>query len=159
MDDPLNVRPVLQLADRASAPACGRLYVEIWQHGELIEVFEETNLVVDASKDPLAHLIGGTSQASNAVTQIGFGTNGTAPAAGNTALTSAFTKAIDTVTYPSTGVAQFNFTLATTEANGKAILEFGLLTAAGALFARRVRAAALNKDTDISLAGNWQITF
>ena len=40
-----------------------------------------------------------------------------------------------------------------------AILEFGLLTGGDVLYARKVREAALNKDSDISISGSWTITF
>ena len=53
----------------------------------------------------------------------------------------------------------FSFSLSPAEANGKAISEFGLFTVSGLLFARKVRAAPLYKEADISLAGTWTITF
>lgn len=147
----------LYLADSIQKPS-GLLILDVFRRGTLIEHFEQKNLIVDASKDVLAHLLGG-SVTNRSVTQIGFGTNGTAPVGGNTALTGSYVKALDSVTYPSTGTVQFSFSLATGEANGMAILEFGLLTAGGTLIARRVRSAALNKDTDLTLNGTWQITF
>jgi hypothetical protein len=90
---------------------------------------------------------------------IGFGTNGTTPVAGNTGLTGAFTKAIDTVTFPAINQVQFNFSLLSGENNGMAILEMGLITGDGSLYARRVRAGVLSKASDISLTGSWLITF
>jgi hypothetical protein len=106
----------------------------------------------------MANLIGGTV-ANNSITTIGYGTNGTAPAGGNTNLTTPFTKPVDSVTFPAAGQVQFNFSLLTTEDNGVAIAEFGLFTAAGTLFSRLVRASPLNKASDISLSGSWVITF
>jgi hypothetical protein len=38
-------------------------------------------------------------------------------------------------------------------------MEFGLLTGAGTLYARKVRSAALNKAADITLSGTWTISF
>lgn len=147
----------MKLNDSATPPK-GRLYLEVYRRGELIEVFEEENLIVDGSKQTHARLLGG-DVSNRSVTRFSVGTNGTAPAAGNTALTSPYTKAIDTVSYPATNQVQFAFSLGSGEANGKAIMEFGLLTAGGTLYARRVRASALNKDSDISLSGTWTITF
>jgi hypothetical protein len=147
----------VKLTDDVKGPT-GRFVLNVFKHGQLIERFEEDNLVVDASKQPLAKLLGG-SVTNQSVTQIAFGTNGTAPANSNTAITSPYTKGFDSVTYPASNQVSFNFSLGSTEDNGVAIIEFGLLTAAGALFARKVRSSALNKDTDISFTGSWIISF
>ena len=132
--------------------------LHIFKGGELVEVFDECNLIVDGSKPTHAHLLGG-DVTNRSITQFGVGTNGTAPVAGNTALTGSFAKAIDAVTYPATNQVKFDFSLASGEANGMAILEFGLLTASSVLYARKVRSAALNKESDISVSGSWTITF
>jgi hypothetical protein len=136
----------------------GIFTLEVRRHGELIELYEDKNLVVDASKQQLARLIGG-DVTNRSITKIGFGTSGTAPAAGNTTLTGAFVKALGTVTYPVAGTVQFAFTLGTSEGNGLSIMEFGLFTAGDVLFARKVRTGAIVKDSDLTLAGTWQITF
>jgi hypothetical protein len=136
----------------------GEFILNVFRGGELIEQYRDANLVVDSSKPTLAKLLGGTV-ANNSVTQIAFGTSGTSPAPGNTSITSPYQKAIDTVTYPASNQVSFNFSLGTGEANGMGILEFGLLTTAGALFARKVRTSALNKDTDLTLSGSWIISF
>lgn len=146
-----------QLSDQAPGPT-GKFILRVYRGSELVEEFIEDNLVVDGSKLMLSKLLGG-SVTNNSVTQISFGTSGTAPAAGNTTITNPYTKAIDTVTYPATGQVSFNFSLGTGEANGKAILEFGLLSGGSALFARKVRATALNKESDLTLSGSWLITF
>lgn len=148
---------MLHLSDEPSAPH-GRLRITVWRGDEIIEEMDEQNLIVDVSKTIHSRLIGG-STTGKTVTTIGFGTSGTAPVAGNTALTSAFTKAVDSVTYPASNQVQFNFSLGSTEANGKDILEFGLLTGDGSLYARRVRSGVLSKQSDISLTGSWVITF
>lgn len=147
----------MKLQDDVRGPT-GHFVLNVFRRGVLVERFEEANLVVDASKQPMAKLIGG-SVTNQSVTQIAFGTNGTAPAAGNIAITSPYAKGFDSVTYPATNQVSFNFSLGSTESNGVAINEFGLLTQAGALFARKVRSAALNKDTDLSFTGSWVITF
>lgn len=147
----------LSLNDYSQAPS-GLFVLNIYRRGELIEVFEEKNLIVNGSKQTHARLLGG-DVTNRSVTQFGVGTSGTAPAAGNTALTGAYIKAIDTVTYPTTSQVRFAFSLGTGEANGKAIMEFGLLTAGNVLYARKTRAAALNKESDLSFSGTWTITF
>lgn len=153
----LNNSAGIRLDDFSQAPS-GLFTLRVYRRGSLVELFEEANLIVDNSKQIHAKLLGG-SVANQSVTQISFGTSGTAPAGGNTTITDPYTKALDTVTYPATNQVSFNFSLSTSEANGKAIMEFGLLTAGSSLYARKVRSAALNKDTDISVAGSWVITF
>lgn len=147
----------MKLDDHPTAPS-GHFLLKVYQRGVLIDTVDEPNLIVDGAKVALAHLIGG-DVANRSVTQIAFGTSGAAPAGGNTSITGAFTKAIDTVTFPAAGQVSFNFSLGSGEDNGVAILEFGLITAGGALFARKVRSSALNKASDLSLSGSWVITF
>lgn len=139
-------------------PPTGKLSYRLHRGAVLVEEFSEDNLIVDGSKLIHAKLLGG-AVANMSVTQISFGTSAAAAAAGNTAITSPFTKLIDTITYPASNQVAFNFTLGTGEANGKAISEFGLLTAGNALYARRTRATPLNKESDLTLTGSWVITF
>ncbi len=127
--------------------------------GELLEQYVHENLIVSAGKSALALLIGGGDPGyDKRVTKISFGTDGTAPSAGDTGITSPFTKAIGSVTYPDSTSVVFNWSLATTEANGKAIQEFGLLCIDNTLFARRTR-AVINKTSDLRLEGTWKIQF
>jgi hypothetical protein len=136
----------------------GRFRLKIYRAGRLVEDIDEPNLVVTGASQVNAHLVGGTV-ATNSVTQFGVGTNGTAPVVGNTVLTAPFLKAVDGVTYPGGGLAVFAFSLGTAEANGMTILEFGLLTAGGVLYARKNRAGGLSKAADISFAGTWSLQF
>ena len=149
---------MLPFADFFQSPVSGLFTLKVYQCGRLIEEYEDHNLIVDTSRQVHARLLGG-DVANRSVTKIGFGTNGTAPMVGNTTLTAAFVKAIDTVAYPATNQVQFNFSLGTSEANGTNIFEFGLLTAGDTLYARKVRSAFLSKDSDISLTGAWIIHF
>lgn len=148
---------MLQFTDAAPSPT-GRLRIEVFRRDRLIEVFDEPNLVVNGMKQPLARLLGG-DLAGRSVTQFGVGTSGAAVGVGNTTLTNPFLKAIDQASYPATNQVAFSFSIGSDEANGKAILEFGLFTAGGVLVARRVRASALNKENDISFNGTWTMTF
>jgi hypothetical protein len=52
----------------------------------------------------------------------------------------------------------FPFGCSTSQANGVAISEFGLLTAGGVLFARKTRPAPIYKTSAISFQGTWTIT-
>jgi hypothetical protein len=137
----------LRIFDTAQKPE-GRFILRVYRKGRLIEVVDEPNLIVTGASQNIAQLVGGQFTGNN-VTQIGFGTNGTAPVVGNTGLTAPYYKALDSITFPASGEASFNFSLSSTQDNGVAIFEFGLFTAAGGLFARKVRSAALN----------WIVTF
>lgn len=148
----------MNIADHYSQAPSGLFLLHVYRRGELIERFEERNLIVDNAKQVHARLLGG-DVANRSVTQFGVGTSGTAPAAGNTALTNSYVKALDAVTYPAANQVAFAFSLGSGEANGKAILEFGLLTAGSVLYARKTRTAALNKESDISFSGTWTISF
>jgi hypothetical protein len=148
----------MQLKDHYEQAPSGLFLLNVYRDGDLIEVFEEKNLIVDLSKQIHAKLLGG-AVANQSVAQIGYGTSTTAPAAGNTGLTSPYLKALDSVTYPLTNQVSFNFSLGTTENNGVNIGEFGLFTAGGTLYARKTRTTALPKASDLSFAGSWIISF
>lgn len=148
----------LSFHDQFERPPTGDFYLEVFRRGQLIEVVDEKNLIVANSKLIHARLLGG-DVANRSVTQIAFGTNPVAPSTGNTTITDPYSKAIDLVSYPATNQARFAFSLGTDEANGKAIAEFGLLTAGGMLYARKNRSNPLYKESDITFAGTWTINF
>lgn len=148
----------MNLSDCYSQAPSGLFVLDIYRRGQLIERFEEENLIVIGSKVTHARLLGG-DVTNRSVTQFGVGTNGAAPVEGNTNLTGQYVKAIDGVSYPATNQVQFQFSLGSGEANGMAILEFGILTAGNTLYARKVRTLPLNKEIDISLSGTWTISF
>jgi hypothetical protein len=145
------------IKDALEAPR-GRFTLQVFRKGLLVEDFVKNNLIVIGSKFTQAQLLGGVS-AGNSVTTLGYGTNGSGPSATDTALTGAYTNAVNGVTFPTSNTVQFGFALGTTEANGIAISEFGLLTGAGILYARLTRSTPLNKASDISLTGSWLISF
>lgn len=136
----------------------GWFRLEVFRHGRLIDIVDEPNLVVAGASQVNALLVGG-SIANNSITQIAYGTNGAAAVSGNTAITAPYTKPVDGVTFPATNQAAFAFSLGSGEANGMAIMEFGLLTASGTLYARKVRGAALNKASDLAFSGTWTLSF
>jgi hypothetical protein len=125
---------------------------------KLIETFEDDNLIVNLARTSMAHLIAGDVE-NRSMKTIAFGTNGNAPTIGDTEITNSYTKNVGSITYPAVGQVRFAWNLTTAEANGKAIMEFGLLTADGKLFCRRIRATPINKENDISLEGTWTIIF
>lgn len=135
----------------------GTLDIRVYQRGELIDQWRDQNLIVSGARDMLARLIAGDG-AGESVEKIGFG-SGSAPASpDDTALTGAYTRNLTGHDYPEPGQVRFKFTLATSEANGIGIREFGLITAAGNLFSRKVR-GLIEKNDDISFEGSWTIIF
>lgn len=148
----------MHLDETFVARPSGVLVLQAIRRGQVIEDWSDENLVVDNYKVTHARMLGGDTANRN-VAKISLGTNGTPPAAGNTVITGAFSKALSSVVYPTPNQVRFSFSIGTAEANGLAIMEFGLLTAGDLLYARKTRSAALNKDSDISLTGTWTITF
>lgn len=148
----------LSFLDQFEREPTGDFYLEVYRRGRLIEVIDEKNLIVANSKQIHARLLGG-DVTNRSVTQISFGTNPAAPSTGNTVITDPYPKNVDLVTYPAANQVRFAFSLGTSEANGKAIAEFGLLTAGGVLYARKNRAAPLNKESDVTFSGTWTINF
>jgi hypothetical protein len=142
------------------APIKGILRYKVYKSGVLVEEIDEQNLVVNTAKEQLARLISGDFNGRN-ITKISFGENGILPNEADTTITAPFTKNISGVIYPDVGQVQFNWELTINEANGKGILEFGLICADGTLFSRRAREKGkpLNKESDISIIGQWIIIF
>lgn len=149
---------MIPLSDVAGGAVSGHFRLWVWRNGVLIEEDDHPNIIVDLAKEQQARLLGG-DVTNRSITKIGVGTGTAAAAAGNTALTSSFVRAVTGVTYPAAGQVRFGFTIASGEANGKAITEFGLFTAGDVLFARRVRAGAIQKESDLTLTGTWTITY
>ena len=140
------------------APLSGRFQLSIRNRcGALLDSQDEPNLIVNGAKNQLARLVAG-SGANRHITHIGFGVGTAAPAPGNTGLSSALWKPVTSVEYPADGQVAFSWSLATSEANGLAITEFGLRCADGTLFARKVR-NPIHKSDDLSLTGVWTLMF
>jgi hypothetical protein len=140
------------------APLKGTLRYTVFKNGVPRERVEEANLIVNGARLQMARLIAGDVE-QRSIDRISVGTNGDAPTMTDTTITEAFTKAVDGFSYPAVGQVQVNWKLSVAEANGMAIREFGLFTADGTLFARRVRANPLYKEADISIEGEWIIIF
>lgn len=124
--------------------------------GNVVDCWEDRNLIVQGGRDAVASLIG-AGTAGKVVNRISVGTNGSGTLLTDTAITSPFEKNLSGTTYP-TGSVQFSFSIETSEANGMTIREFGLLCTDDTLFARIVRAPIV-KDNTIRIEGTWTITF
>lgn len=126
--------------------------------GRLLDEFSEENKVVIGGLEALTQLLSGDTSGDNLVAQIGFGSDGTPPVEGNTSLTDVFLKDINGTSVPGLTSVGYDFSLELTENNGAEIREFGLFTAGGALFARKVRAGVINKTSVLRLEGTWYIS-
>jgi hypothetical protein len=147
----------MSLIDRL--PQTGILDYTVRRRGRVIEVVHEKNLIVNGARNAMAQLLGGDG-AGKTINRIGFGSNGTAPVGTDTVLTGAFVKLLGVKTYPGIGMVRWAWSLATTEANGLSIGEFGLFCTDDTLLSRKNRArGAIEKDLDVDLDGTWTILF
>jgi len=141
-----------------NVPIKGMFRLRVLRSGLLVEEYEESNLVVNGARLQMSHLVSGEFTMRH-IAKIAFGTNGKIPELTDSVITNQFAKPISSYSFPEDGRVQFNWELLVTENNGMAILEFGLLTADGMLFARKSRENPIHKQTDISLEGQWTIIF
>ena len=139
-------------------PLRGTFGMKVFKSGKLIEEIQDENLIVNIARNQMAHLVAGEVENRN-VAKIAFGTSNTEPVATDTTITDQWAKVIAGHSYPESGKVQFDWELLTTENNGMAILEFGLLTADGQLFARKIRTNPIHKASDISIEGHWTLIF
>jgi hypothetical protein len=139
-------------------PVRGDFHIRVYWRGRLIEEYVEHNLIVNSAKLAMTRLIAGNGNGKN-INRIAFGTNGNIPVVSDTSIVSPYTKNISSISYPANNKVEFEWSLGTDEANGKAISEFGLLCVDGSLFARKSRSKPLNKDSDIAIDGQWIIIF
>jgi len=138
--------------------ASGLFVMQVWRKGELIETYQDKNLIVDAGRTVFAHLLGG-DVTGKSITEIAFGPNtgNTTPAPGDTLWSSPLLKPV-TVSYPAAGQVRFDWSLGADEGNGLQIKEMGLVTYNGTLVSRKTR-SAIEKTSDLSLTGYWIISF
>jgi len=134
----------------------GILAIRVYRKGVLVDERVENNLIVNGARDQIARLIAG-NVGGRSIERIAFGTNGSAPDVADAVITQQFARPVNGFSYPAMGQVQIDWELPTTENNGMAIREFGLLTADGTLFARRTRQNPIYKESDISIAGHWTI--
>jgi hypothetical protein len=125
--------------------------------GNVIEEYEDRNLIVDKARYNMAQLI---SVAANNyyIDSIAFGVGTNDANVADLGLTSPINFAFDSIEYPDNNSVAFNWSLGLSDANGIAITEFGLMSHNGDLFARKVR-AAINKTSDFTITGTWKIIF
>lgn len=121
---------------------------ELWQA-------EDHNQIVAGAYAIIAGALAGASNAI--ISKVAAGTNGTPPVEGDTRITNPTIVNIQSIEYPRPGVVRFHFTFGYYDAVGKSVCEFGLLSADGHLFARKVR-TPIDKSKYLSIVGVWEIT-
>lgn len=124
--------------------------------GNILEDYEDNNLVVTLGKANTAQLLAGAATGKK-INKIAVGIGTTPPDVADMALTTPFIKNVDGYSFPNTNEVLFSWTIETTEANGLSITEFGLMNDSGVLFARKIRSAII-KSSSIKLVGTWKIT-
>lgn len=146
----------MQLTDTVNS-CKGRLHLEIYKAGRLVETDDGDNLVIDMGRSILAGLIGG-KDTGKYITHIGVGSNAVNPDYGDTGLSQQYLIQVDSATYDGKNV-RFDFVIGNGDANGLAIREYGLFFNDGRLFSRRVRQSTIGKESDIEIKGYWEIRF
>lgn len=143
--------------DTAAPGLRGELAVCGFRRGRLVEDYSEPNLIVDGAKDVLARLLG-LGLASDPVQSVGIGRSPLAAQPSDAALVEPVFVAVGAPIFPSHGAVAFPFTIPDNVADGMAVWEFGLVTAGGDLFARKVRQQPIIKH-ELELVGTWTIYF
>lgn len=132
-----------------------RVYNLIGGRLKLVEEYIDNNLVVSSGKQKINKLLANDGS-DNHITMIGVGINSVAPTIADTSLTDSFSKNITSYSFPSQTSVTFNWALQLSDANGKAIAEYGLLCEDSTLFSRKTR-GVINKESDVYIEGNWTI--
>ena len=137
----------------------GRVRLNVFKDGILIDSFEEHNQVVLSGKQLITFLMSG-EPGNWRITKFGVGENSTPPSTLDTSLTNGLIIPVDGYTLLSKDAVQWNFSLDTDEGNGLNIAEFGLFSNdTEQMFARKVRTPAIPKDNSISFSGDWTVWF
>jgi hypothetical protein len=136
----------------------GEFRMWVYRKGILVDEYEDHNIIVNGARSAVARLVSGDG-AGKEINRIAFGVSGAVASPDNTAISSPYMKSFVGYSYPLAGQILFSWDLLTSEANGKSIMEFGLICGDGTLFARKTRKKPLEKDSDISAEGQWLIIF
>lgn len=133
----------------------GIFNLQIFENGRLVADESSHNLVVNSGLTAIADLLRGITT-GRSIESIGFGTNGDPTLPTTTELTGEFLKPYTSISQPTPGRLEVDWSLELSEANGLDIREFGLLTENGTLIARKNR-DLLQKTSALTLQGKWII--
>lgn len=119
----------------------------------------KSNLIVDGAYEQLPRLLSG-DLLNNEITKIAFGTDGTAPAVGNTTVTHLAPPVWLAVapTYPTVYTAKFTATWASGVTNAQGIKEIGLFCADNVMSARTVF-QEMKKSTGWEWLIEWSLVY
>ncbi len=123
--------------------------VELWRAAAC-------NRIVATGYAAAAEALAGVAGAR--IAQVGAGTSGNEPTDNDTQIADAVRVDVQSIEYPTPSTVRFNFTFGYDDAVGMTIREFGLYTADGRLFSRKVR-EPIEKTQYMSLVGAWDIHF
>jgi len=138
----------------------GHLHIQVVnREGEITREYDWDNMITNVGYLAAAQSLAGVSGA--AINSVAMGTNSTAPALTDTAITSPFSVPVTGVVYhpiltDDPKWVQFNFTVGFLQAVGMNIYEWGLITADGRLFSRLTR-SLIAKTNEMQLVGQWTI--
>ncbi len=141
-------------------PITGEFHINIYRRGKAIDKIEGHNLVVDVGRKRLAQLAAGkvSNYSESYITHIGVGSGSTAEDIGDTELEGQQLFPLTSVEVNGRDV-QCNFYIASDEAVGLSIREFGLFCSDGTMFSHRVRQGVIEKLEDIEIRGYWILHF
>lgn len=136
----------------------GRLRLRIHHIDGSVEHYDQRNMLMAYTVQRLIDAITTSEPDTDFIVKVGYGEGTTAPTPEDTDLTNAFVKNLSNLDTTTPGVITATFTLESGEGNGLAISEFGLLTTADNLVARRTR-EPIAKVEGVRIEGTWTITF
>jgi hypothetical protein len=136
----------------------GSFRVKVWEQDRVIRDYQKHNLIVDGAKGVMARLVGGDAD-GHFISKIACGTSADEADPADTAVTGAFVKDVEDISFPEPDQVQFDLHIGSDENNGQTINEFGLLTENDTLFARIVMDEPINKTHQISVDIEWVIIF
>ena len=134
---------------------------------QVVRIEEADNLIVFGARESMAHCCAGNDTENWAISNMGFGTGGHAPADPDTPIPPEITDvALETqvivktvvAAFPSQDSVIFEATLESDEAVGSDITEAGLLCGNNTLFARKTF-KAFHKSAGRTITYRWQIFF
>ena len=138
--------------------------------GNIVVIDRGENMIMNGARTDLAHLVVNDAASSHIITQMAFGSGGHDPNAIASPLTvdpagtaliseiSGIRQAISSHSFPAFNSVTLTAQLGANTGNGNIISEYGLITGAGTLFAKKNR-GVLTKNSDLILTINWTLVF
>lgn len=161
----------LDLRDGSERPIQGIFELIVTDiRGNIINTGRDSNIIMNQAKTDLAHLVANDAASSHVITEFAFGSGGHDPNSiadalsvdpADTALTSEISgirQTISSSSFPAFNSVTLTAQLGSSAGNGQIISEYGLITGAGTLFAKKTR-GALTKTSDLILTINWTLVF